>query len=236
MKVISVIYMSRRNFWCMSRGDSWHLNFQLQKVDWEPSGRQNWGQMMEFWKILYIHFIRDPKGITYVRLILKIESDAKMAVPNVNMKIKPTKFQKSKIEYIFNFLFPEKSSYFRNVLVGGELLVCLKFASNLNFKMNPPQNCSLLVPYEVYIKLFSKIQCFHPVLASWLSSIHLLEMKFFLRWTPPCHASKVVSWHVDWGYEPHFWSYLGKILNYSWKTCKKSWFVRYCQFLPVLGL
>ena len=60
-------------------------------------------------------------------------------------------------------------------------LVCLKFASNLNFKMNPPQNCSLLVPYEVYIKLFSKIQCFHPVLASWLSSIHLLEMIFFLR-------------------------------------------------------
>ena len=82
MKVISVIYMSRRNFWCVTRGDSWHLNFQLQKVDWEPSGRQNWGQMMEFWKILYIHFIRDPKGITYVRLILKIESDAKMAVPN----------------------------------------------------------------------------------------------------------------------------------------------------------
>ena len=82
MKFISVIYMSRHNFWCMTRGDSWHLNFQLQKVDWEPSGRQNWGQMMEFWKILYIHFIRDPKGITYVRLILKIESDAKMAVPN----------------------------------------------------------------------------------------------------------------------------------------------------------
>ena len=82
MKVISVIYMSRRNFWCVTRGDSWHLNFQLQKVDWEPSGRQNWGKMMEFWKILYIHFIRDPKGITYVRLILKIESDAKMAGPN----------------------------------------------------------------------------------------------------------------------------------------------------------
>ena len=65
----------------MTRGDSSHLNFQLQKVDWEPSGRQNWGQMMEFWKILYIHFIRDPKGITYVRFILKIESDAKMACP-----------------------------------------------------------------------------------------------------------------------------------------------------------
>ena len=34
------------------------------------------------WKNHFIHFIRDPKGITYVRLILKIESDAKMAVPN----------------------------------------------------------------------------------------------------------------------------------------------------------
>ena len=30
-------------------------------------------------KILYIHVIRDPKGTTYVRFILKIESDAKMA-------------------------------------------------------------------------------------------------------------------------------------------------------------
>ena len=82
MKVISVIYMSICNFWCMTRGGSWHLNFQLQKVDWEPSGRQNWGKMMEFWKILYIHFIRDPKGTTYVRFILKIESDAKMACTN----------------------------------------------------------------------------------------------------------------------------------------------------------
>ena len=92
-------------------------------------------------------------------------------------------------------------------------LGCLKFASNLNFKMNPPQNCSLLVPYEVYIKLFPKIQCFHPVLASWLSSIHLLEMIIFLLTTPLCHTSKVASWHVDWGYEPNIWSYLGKILN-----------------------
>ena len=78
MKVISVIYMSRRNFWCMTRGDSSHLNFQLQKVDWEPSGRQNQGKMMEFWKILYIHFIRDLKGITYLGFFLQIESDAKM--------------------------------------------------------------------------------------------------------------------------------------------------------------
>ena len=78
MKFISVIYISRRNFWGMTWEDYSHLNFQLQKVDWEPSGRQNQGKMIEFWKILYIHFIRDPKGITYARFILKIESDAKM--------------------------------------------------------------------------------------------------------------------------------------------------------------
>ena len=36
---------------------------------------------MEFWKIFYIHFIRDPKGITYVAFFLKIESHAKMRLP-----------------------------------------------------------------------------------------------------------------------------------------------------------
>ena len=66
----------------LARGDFSHLNFQLQKEDWEPSGRQNQGKMMEIWKILYIHLIRDPKGITYVRFILKIESDAKMRLAN----------------------------------------------------------------------------------------------------------------------------------------------------------
>ena len=78
MKFISVIYMSRCNFWCMTRGDSSHLNFQLQKVDLGPSGRQNWRKTIEFWKIFYIHFIRDPKGITYVAFFLQIESHAKM--------------------------------------------------------------------------------------------------------------------------------------------------------------
>ena len=125
---------------------------------------------------------------------------------------------------------------FLDMILQSGWIVCLKFASNLNFKMNPPQTCSLLVPYEVYIKLFPKIQCFHPVLASWLSSIHLLEMTIFLLTTPPCHTSKVASWHVDWGYEPHFWSSLSKILNNRGKTCKKCWLVQYCQILPVLGL
>ena len=74
MKFISSMYMPRRNFWCMTRGDSSHLNFQLQKVDWGPSGRQNWRKTMEFWKILYITFIREPKGITYVAFFLQIES------------------------------------------------------------------------------------------------------------------------------------------------------------------
>ena len=78
MKFISSMYMSRHNFWCMTRGDSSHVNFQLQKVDWGPSGRQNWRKTMEFLKILYIHFIRDPKGITYVGFFLQIKSQAKM--------------------------------------------------------------------------------------------------------------------------------------------------------------
>ena len=37
---------------------------------------------MEFWKILYTHFIRDPKGITYVAFFPQIESHAKMRLPN----------------------------------------------------------------------------------------------------------------------------------------------------------
>ena len=78
IKFITPFYSSRRNFWCMTRGDSSHFNFQLQKVDWGTSGRQNWMKTMEFWKILYIHFIRDPKGITYVGLFLQIECNAKM--------------------------------------------------------------------------------------------------------------------------------------------------------------
>ena len=113
MKFISVIYMSRRNFWCMTRGDSSHLNFQLQKVDWGPSGRQNWRKTMEFWKILYIHFIRDPKGITYVRFILKIESDAKMRLAIESREEECIKLSSSgpvpvnllsKVSFLFPFL------------------------------------------------------------------------------------------------------------------------------------
>ena len=65
MRFISAIYKSRRNFWCMTRGYSQQLNFQLQKVDGEPSGRQNWTKTLDFWFSFYIHFQRDPKGIAF---------------------------------------------------------------------------------------------------------------------------------------------------------------------------
>ena len=43
---------------------------------------------------------------------------------------------------------------------------------------------------------------------------------------PPCHTSKVASWHVDCRYELQFWSYLSKILSKSPKT-GKIW--HYCS-------
>ena len=63
MRFISAIYKSRRNFRCMTRGYSQQLNFQLQKVDGEQSGRQNWTKTLDFWFSFYIHFQRDPKRI-----------------------------------------------------------------------------------------------------------------------------------------------------------------------------
>ena len=79
MKVISVIYMSRRNFWCMTRGilHIWIFNSRRWIED-----NLDWKKTMEFWKTLYIHFIREPKGITYVAFFLKIESHAKMRLPS----------------------------------------------------------------------------------------------------------------------------------------------------------
>ena len=115
-------------------------------------------------------------------------------------------------------------------------LGCLKFASKLNSKMNTPESCSFWVTDTGNISFSTQIHCFHQVLASWLSSISLLEMKFFLLTTPPCHTSKVASWHVDCRYELHFWSYLGKILSKSPKT-GEIW--HYCSnhhFLHVFKL
>ena len=111
----------------------------------------------------------------------------------------------------------------------GVRLGCLKFASKLNSKMNTPESCSFWVTDTGNISFSTQIHCFHQVLASWLSSISLLELKIFLLTTPPCHTSKVASWHVDCRYDLHFWCYLGKILSKSWKTCKKLWFKQYCQ-------
>ena len=90
------------------------------------------------------------------------------------------------------------------------------------------------VPYEVYIKDFSKFHCFPPVLSSWWSSIHLLELKIQMWKIPPCHTSKVASWHVHSGYELHLWSYLSKIWLKVSKTCDISCFLQYCQFLQLL--
>ena len=89
------------------------------------------------------------------------------------------------------------------------------------------------VPYEVYIKDFSKFHCFPPVLSSWWSSIHLLELKIQMWRIPPCHTSKVASWHVHSGYDLHLWSYLSKIWLKVSKTCNISCFLQYCQFLTL---
>ena len=92
---------------------------------------------------------------------------------------------------------------------------------------------ALWVPYEVYIKDFSKFHCFPPVLSSCWSSIHLLELKIQMWRISPCHTSKVVSWHVHSGYELHLWSYLSKIWLKVSKTCHISCFLQYCRFLPL---
>ena len=42
MKFISVIYIQKRNFWCMTRGGNQQKIFHLQKVDGEQSGSQKW--------------------------------------------------------------------------------------------------------------------------------------------------------------------------------------------------
>ena len=76
------------------------------------------------------------------------------------------------------------------------------------------------VPYEVYIKDFSKFHCFPPVLSSWWFSIHLLELEIQMWRIPPCHTSKVVSWHVDCWYELHLWWSLSKFGLKSQKVSK----------------
>ena len=57
--------------------------------------------------------------------------------------------------------------------------------------------------------------------------------KFLLSTPPPCHTSKVASWHVDWRYELHLWSCLSKIWPKVSKTCDISCFLQFCQILPL---
>ena len=89
------------------------------------------------------------------------------------------------------------------------------------------------VPYEVYIKDFSKFHHFTLVLSSWWFSIHLLELKIQMWRIPPCHTSKVASWHVDYWYDLHLWSSLSKIWLKVSKTGENSCYLQYCPFLPL---
>ena len=67
---------------------------------------------MEFLKILYIHFIRDPKGITYVGFFLQIKSQAKMrwsldtanTINNMMKYTTPDKSKCSKPFFIFDLI------------------------------------------------------------------------------------------------------------------------------------
>ena len=75
---------------------------------------------------------------------------------------------------------------------------------------------ALWVPYEVYIKDFSKFHRFPPVLSSWWPSSHLLELNIQM-----CHTSKVA---LTCTLRSKIW------LKVS-KTCDISCFLQYCQFL-----
>ena len=57
--------------------------------------------------------------------------------------------------------------------------------------------CAFWVPYEVYIKDFSKFHCFPPVLSSWWSSIHLLENSSYQTWIVNQLESSL-TWFVKW--------------------------------------
>ena len=99
-------------------------------------------------------------------------------------------------------------------------------------------------PWKLFLlgHWYWKYKFFHsnPLFSSspgFLTVLHLPsgDENFFVD-NPPCHTSKVASWHVDCRYDLHFWCYLGKILSKSWKTCKKLWFEQKYQISPVFGL
>ena len=62
MKLISVIYIQKRNFWCMTRGGTQQKIFHLQKVDGEQSRSQNWRKTSKFLEKKYIHLNYIYKG------------------------------------------------------------------------------------------------------------------------------------------------------------------------------
>ena len=115
------------------------------------------------------------------------------------------------------------------------LVVCdlLFYSSYFDFEDESYICYAFWVPYEVYIKDFSKFHHFTLVLSSWWFSIHLLELKIQMWRIPPCHTSKVASWHVDYWYELHLWSSLSKIWLKVSKTGQNSCYLQYCQFLPL---
>ena len=79
------------------------------------------------------------------------------------------------------------------------ILGCARKALFSKSKMNTPESCSFWVTDTGNISFSTQIHCFHQVLASWLSSISLLEMKIFLLTTPLCMGDnffkKSLSFH-----------------------------------------
>ena len=86
------------------------------------------------------------------------------------------------------------------------LLTAFSWSSQWAFlcNMSTLQRCSFIDIIKVYVFFSQKIWHFPSVLVSWLFSINLLEMKYFLLSTHTCHTSKVAFLNVDYRYELHF--------------------------------
>ena len=89
-----------------------------------------------------------------------------------------------------------------NVTLGGAAMTTFMIK-----KLYTPVSYVILVPYEGFQSiLFFKSTFF---LKSWLW-LPDCSLSTFWGWIkivenpPPCHTSKVVSWHVHWKYEPYF--------------------------------
>ena len=62
MNFISVIYIQKRNFWCMTMGGTQQKIFHLQKEDEQQSGSQNWRKTSKCLEKKYIHLNYIYKG------------------------------------------------------------------------------------------------------------------------------------------------------------------------------